>query len=914
MKLFGNFLHTISLLYSKKGLLPILFTLLLILVIPLTIQILNKQTDDRSRAAPGNYQKIASYTGIGSTFDSIVGPGPTPSSERLYIPYSYSSGSFELVAVDPATNAFTVYKSPLIGEEAARALTKGIDGKIYIGGGYLGHLYVFDPLTSRFTDLGKANSSEDYIFSADVDTTTGNIYLGTYPNGKLIRYSPQTNQFTDLGVVENGQKYAKYVVYGKDGYIYIGVGGSLMNIYSYRISDGSKTPLLSSTQRNSAFSFVYMGNDSKIYGYAEWNPPYYLLSGTTASPVTNNAPQKSKKILSNGRIIQNVGRGSYEILTPSTGQVSYQTFAYLGSPLHIQRLGLGPNNLIYGGSLLPAEMFSIDPSNANVLTKLGLIDLENGGEIYSYLSANSKLYMAGYYSIDYGFYDPTQPFIPGVNPIKNGTLPQDYRPEAIIQASNGKMYIGATASYGSLRGYLVVTDPNNISQAATYQPFSNLSITSLVQASDTILVGGTGVVGGNGSSPTATSVKLFTWDTTSNSITNSYDFAKGYKVTSLIKDPKGGTIYGIVYDPTNGSQVFTYDPSQHKILRVSPFPASPIYNSMAFGVDSNIWGLSSGGVFTIDPLTLAVTLDPSPVEITGGFALLYNSIYFTHNSDIYQYTIPFTPSNSPTPTPASTNLLQNPGFESGMTGWNHEGTAVLTQTNTHSETQAIKLGGSMTTDGYTGQVIPVTPGASYIAEGWFREDIAGSNDSLFGVVFYDSNNVKLTEVTTKVTETTYTLKSLPFTPPINAVNAQIGIYKFQGSNFVFADDLSVTKNSTITTPSPTSLPTPTPTPTIVPTTTSIDSIKPAVSITSPLNGSTLPRKSNVTITATASDTSGIAKVEFYVNGSLRCIDTTASYSCVFKTAASHNASYTLTATAYDNFNNVATFTLNVKTN
>ena len=45
-----------------------------------------------------------------------------------------------------------------------------------------------------------------------------------------------------------------------------------------------------------------------------------------------------------------------------------------------------------------------------------------------------------------------------------------------------------------------------------------------------------------------------------------------------------------------------------------------------------------------------------------------------------------------------------------------------------------------------------------------------------------------------------------------------------------------------------------------------DNTPPTVSIDSPANGSTVARKSNVTIAASASDNIGVARVEFLVNG------------------------------------------------
>src|SRR5262249_19671722 len=91
---------------------------------------------------------------------------------------------------------------------------------------------------------------------------------------------------------------------------------------------------------------------------------------------------------------------------------------------------------------------------------------------------------------------------------------------------------------------------------------------------------------------------------------------------------------------------------------------------------------------------------------------------------------------------------------------------------------------------------------------------------------------------------------------------------------------------------------------------SVDTVPPSVAITSPLNGSTVSRKSTVTITATASDNSAVAKVEFSVNGNLLCTDVSTPYACSWK-VPNQRQSYTISAKAYDNAGNTAVSTVQV---
>ncbi len=92
--------------------------------------------------------------------------------------------------------------------------------------------------------------------------------------------------------------------------------------------------------------------------------------------------------------------------------------------------------------------------------------------------------------------------------------------------------------------------------------------------------------------------------------------------------------------------------------------------------------------------------------------------------------------------------------------------------------------------------------------------------------------------------------------------------------------------------------------------TTLDVTSPTASITSPTTGSSFPRRSKVTITATASDNVGVSKVEFLANGSNICTSSTAPYSCIWSVPGKRG-SVTLTAKAYDAAGNIGTNSIGV---
>jgi Bacterial Ig domain/Calcineurin-like phosphoesterase len=83
-----------------------------------------------------------------------------------------------------------------------------------------------------------------------------------------------------------------------------------------------------------------------------------------------------------------------------------------------------------------------------------------------------------------------------------------------------------------------------------------------------------------------------------------------------------------------------------------------------------------------------------------------------------------------------------------------------------------------------------------------------------------------------------------------------------------------------------------------------DTTPPTVTISAPANGTTVSAQS--VINATATDASGISKVEFYVDGTLIAIDTGSPYETSFNTTTLANGSHSLQAKAFDTAGNTGT--------
>jgi beta-lactamase superfamily II metal-dependent hydrolase len=78
---------------------------------------------------------------------------------------------------------------------------------------------------------------------------------------------------------------------------------------------------------------------------------------------------------------------------------------------------------------------------------------------------------------------------------------------------------------------------------------------------------------------------------------------------------------------------------------------------------------------------------------------------------------------------------------------------------------------------------------------------------------------------------------------------------------------------------------------------SADATPPTTAITAPAPGSTV--SGTITVTASAADNVGVARVEFWLDGALRATDTAAPYQWSWNTGASSAGSHTLFSTAFD---------------
>jgi hypothetical protein len=521
------------------------------------------------------------------------------------------------------------------------------------------HLLKFDTRSNQLVDLGsvpadpRSGVRQSYLWQITTSLHNGRIYGCTYPSADLISYDPldANPRVINLGSLDQTgqQQYARFCVADpnpSNPYIYVGLGSVTNQIAVYNVDTNKVVTSISTS--TSGFGRAYLGTDDKLYGWVADGASFHYYQLLNGAIIPDRYVNPSlMNTFADGRTIT-MGTTNMTITSPN-GSTKIYPYLYAGKPVNIFRMGLGPDQKIYGGTVMPFNLFSFDPALPSTgVTMLGQV---SHGEPYSLLSANSRLYSAAYGPPTMGIYDPTQSFDAKTNPLtmQPAGIPGGLRPQALISAPNGRLYAGAIATTGQLTGQLISWNTQNNNDIVQYYPVQNQGVSSLASTTqscmgsteNTCLIGGSTIYGGGGSTATASSAVLFSWDITKNVLVHQYTLPNinaAYTITDLITNPTNGYVYGLALTSST-TYAFVFNPATGKFINGgTPLPFyGAIYNSAAF-YNGRIWGLSPQGVFSIDPLHLSkATVSKSPVPVTAGFVLRGNTMYFASASQLWSY-------------------------------------------------------------------------------------------------------------------------------------------------------------------------------------------------------------------------------------------------------------------------------------
>lgn len=209
-------------------------------------------------------------------------------------------------------------------------------------------------------------------------------------------------------------------------------------------------------------------------------------------------------------------------------------------------------------------------------------------------------------------------------------------------------------------------------------------------------------------------------------------------------------------------------------------------------------GLDSCGVYQLKAGSPCLNAGRLVVN-NGGKDFWGNAVSSTTAPNIGAYNGPgLAQVPTPKPTPVPVNLLQNPGFESGVNSpWTTTGTTSVVNTNPRTGSYSLQVGASISS---AEQVVGnLYPGTAYQLTGFAKADTGQS--ILLGIKDYGG-----TETNVRLSSTSYSSGTINFTTGPSSTSAKIYLYKSSGTGNVYCDDIQLIQVGD----TPTATPTPTP--------------------------------------------------------------------------------------------------------
>jgi streptogramin lyase len=588
-------------------------------------------------ADSGRFESLGVPVRVGGLMGCVVGPDGR-GGEALYFNFNQTGGKLFLVQVDPETGKSRQFNAP--DGPGAWAFIAGPDERIYLGTWDGGLILRFDPKQPEkgIQVLGQPSASESYLWQFDTGKD-GKIYACTYPGAKLVSFDPKNGAMEDHGRMHPREMYSRSLAVGPNGKVYVGIGTTEGDLVVFDPATRQHRSLLPPGLRGTpGWTAVGVSRRSDGQVYATFGTNILRLDDEKLTHVSAE-PVPSPIRFRDGRVVTVFERGRFTLHDPRTGKTAERTFEYNANGDRIFVVGAGPSNCVYGSTVMPLEVFRYDPA-ANRSEHLGAMP---GGEVYSMLERQGKLYLCYYGGAIMNLYDPAKAFWKfgsgaDCNPVTFGGVGDGHlRPRAMIYGPGGLIYVGSEPPYGQLGGAIGVWDPKLNRTVENYRHvITNQSIVSLAwEPKSGLLFGGSGNYGGGGTQAVEKEAKFF-----------AFDLARKRKVFEAALVPGAGhyaatfAAKGKVFTAVN-NQLFVLDPVSLKVVQTVQLPARQVDISLGQLADGRLIGLTSKGVYTFDAgRGVLDSTAAAPVAVSCGFALVDNAVYFGSGANLWRCRLP----------------------------------------------------------------------------------------------------------------------------------------------------------------------------------------------------------------------------------------------------------------------------------
>lgn len=609
----------------------------------------------KQEASMGKFVDLGVPVRRAAVYKRTLGPDEKGEMTRIYAVFTQNAAPVFLVQIDPYTGTARQFDAP-IGTHPW-GLAVGSDNCVYIGTAGSpaegGLLLKFDPADpdKGLVNLGKMAASETYLWSLAPGEGDDCIYGCTYGNGKIVSYNTKTGQMRDYGQMKAGQRYTRPIVVGKDGWVYTSAGTTDTDYialnprtgehHSSRPAELAAKPAPELAQ--GGWGVLRKGIDGHAYqkDTGKW---HRLVAGGAEAIADEELPPAQVPKLKDGRVLASVtAEGTWTLRDPATRELTSGKFEYQSAGMQPFVIGEGPEGAIYGSTMLPLWLFRTDPRTRQheVLPNPS----RAGGELYTILNLDGKLWTFAYPSAYVSSYDPALPWNFGNsadnNPRNFGVMGDGHlRPRAVIVGPQRKLYVGSYAKYGELGGAMGVFDPVAGKVVENYRNLiPNQSISALAYDPESNLVfGGSDIAGGGGTTPTEKEAFFYVWDPAAKKLLDQTVAVKGDTNTTAMVVAKSKVF--VVTRPSNTLSV--WDIAGNAMLGHYPIPYGPVIAvAMGLHTDGMIYALTRQGVIRIDPQTHEVRqMAHYEAGVSCGWVMNADGIYFASGVHLIRWEWP----------------------------------------------------------------------------------------------------------------------------------------------------------------------------------------------------------------------------------------------------------------------------------
>lgn len=552
----------------------------------------------------------------------------------LYAVMGQQAAGLFVLQIDIDSGACRQFTCNLPGANYPTATCMSPSGRLYIGSAYAGHLLCFDPVQDALIDLG-AIHPEAATFPCRIDEASdGRLWIGSYPSADLTVYDPQQNAFERCGRMDDVDMY-NYPLVDVDGCIANLVRMTKPHVVLYDPTTGTKHAVGPISVKGESELDLIRGEDERLY-IASTLGNFRIEDGTAVPVDALPAPRPVPHLPDGSQFaFTDAKEQRYKTLSirSAEGTERQIELSYEASGSSLFYLHRGPDDCVYGSSILPLHLFRYRPQDGD-LTDLGVCSTATG-EAYSMANLDGELFIASYPQAKLSIYDPSRPYQFGedseANPRDVGRMDElSYRPRSTLAGPLGRVWTASIPDYGRWGGPLSWYDPQTGTRSSYQRICGDASCYTLawLRAQERIAIGTT-IDAGSGTQPRVERAALFLWDYQAEAKT--WEQEVDHTVINALLVGPDGRLYGTA-NGGSGAALFVFDPSSLKFVESLDLPdPSPLDLGLQVGPDDQIYGFTRSCIYRLNPASLQI--EPI-VESENGFSIagpiVGDQIYYAH--------------------------------------------------------------------------------------------------------------------------------------------------------------------------------------------------------------------------------------------------------------------------------------------